>query len=445
MRQTLDAALHGLPPLAALGPWPRPAPLDRALWVPDGPACLVCGAAFSVGLRRHHCRRCGLLVCTACARGSGDGLLCAACTRVGGWRSLTDEQIFATVRRFRRLVPCRSPVLTADLLALAGGAVQRSGLVRDAVLADRGDLPGLAVRVAREGAAAWARGERWGEALLDVLEAALGLLGALLVHEGTPPALAALLLARGAFSAARAALCLRGGEGLDRVRVRALDLLQLVAARAAPGSEALGAAAGGEGVTGGVAAGLLGLLGRGPVLAGGACSFLASLVERCPEHAPGLVAAGLPAALAPLVGHQILPEAACSLQAARLVVALVGCGALEGPLEPFRAAAGVALRGEALEARAAGMLLALALGLPVAPPLPPGPAALVEAALSRGLPGSAPRRAPGASRPASAPRPRSGGGGRGASARGGEAQAGDGAGDQQGASGPDAAPAAAPV
>ena len=444
MRQSLDAALLGLPPLAAIGPWPRPTPLPRALWVPDGPVCLVCGAGFSWGLRRHHCRRCGLLVCGACARGAGDGLLCAACARVGGWRSLTDEQIFATVRRFRRLVPCRSPVLTADLLALAGGAVQRSALVRDAVLGDRGDLPGLAVRVAREAAAAWARGGRWGAALLDVLEAALGVLGALLVHEGTPPALAALLLARGAFPAARDALALRGGADLDRVRGRALALLQLVAARAAPGSEALGAAAGGEGVTGGVAAGLLALLARGSELAGGVCGFLASLVERCPEHAPGLVAAGLPAALVPLVGHQTLPGAACSLQAARLVVALVACGALDGRLEPFVAAAGVGLRGEALEARAAGMLLARALRLPVAPPLPPGPAALVEAALSRGLPGSARRPAPAASRPASAPRPRSGGGGRAASARGGAPGEGEGEG-RQGASGPDALPAAAPV
>lgn len=38
-------------------------------WVPDAasPACMVCGAAFGMSVRRHHCRACGEAVCSACS------------------------------------------------------------------------------------------------------------------------------------------------------------------------------------------------------------------------------------------------------------------------------------------------------------------------------------------------------------------------------------------
>ena len=42
---------------------------DRApVWVPDGAAggCQQCGVVFSLTSRRHHCRACGELLCSAC-------------------------------------------------------------------------------------------------------------------------------------------------------------------------------------------------------------------------------------------------------------------------------------------------------------------------------------------------------------------------------------------
>jgi len=39
-------------------------------WVPDAavPACMSCGNKFTMGRRRHHCRRCGDAVCSACSK-----------------------------------------------------------------------------------------------------------------------------------------------------------------------------------------------------------------------------------------------------------------------------------------------------------------------------------------------------------------------------------------
>jgi len=41
----------------------------RRPWVPDSSSssCMVCGKSFSIFVRRHHCRNCGQLVCSACA------------------------------------------------------------------------------------------------------------------------------------------------------------------------------------------------------------------------------------------------------------------------------------------------------------------------------------------------------------------------------------------
>ena len=43
---------------------------DRApVWVPDQRVtmCQVCGGEFSLVTRRHHCRACGKVVCSACS------------------------------------------------------------------------------------------------------------------------------------------------------------------------------------------------------------------------------------------------------------------------------------------------------------------------------------------------------------------------------------------
>eukprot|EP00939_MAST-03C_sp_MAST-3C-sp1_P000879 g879.t1 len=43
---------------------------EAPLWVPDNfsETCMVCDRAFTVTLRRHHCRKCGILVCGNCSR-----------------------------------------------------------------------------------------------------------------------------------------------------------------------------------------------------------------------------------------------------------------------------------------------------------------------------------------------------------------------------------------
>ena len=45
---------------------------DHANWMPDedSEVCLKCGAGFGLLWRRHHCRRCGLLFCSACTPGT---------------------------------------------------------------------------------------------------------------------------------------------------------------------------------------------------------------------------------------------------------------------------------------------------------------------------------------------------------------------------------------
>jgi hypothetical protein len=62
LRKAIDAARGG-----------HPAPLPDMLhpvWVPDtdSSSCMKCGVAFSLIRRRHHCRRCGILLCAPCSR-----------------------------------------------------------------------------------------------------------------------------------------------------------------------------------------------------------------------------------------------------------------------------------------------------------------------------------------------------------------------------------------
>lgn len=48
---------------------PEPEKQFETPWLPDhiSPVCLVCRAEFSLWVRRHHCRVCGLLVCWQCS------------------------------------------------------------------------------------------------------------------------------------------------------------------------------------------------------------------------------------------------------------------------------------------------------------------------------------------------------------------------------------------
>jgi hypothetical protein len=68
---------------AATAAPPQPPPQPRVVqWMANNASstCTVCGAAFSVFNRRHHCRGCGTLVCDTCGPkrsskvlGVGDG------------------------------------------------------------------------------------------------------------------------------------------------------------------------------------------------------------------------------------------------------------------------------------------------------------------------------------------------------------------------------------
>ena len=43
--------------------------LTKPVWVPDSMSkeCMVCSVKFTAFIRKHHCRRCGRVVCTTCS------------------------------------------------------------------------------------------------------------------------------------------------------------------------------------------------------------------------------------------------------------------------------------------------------------------------------------------------------------------------------------------
>ncbi|KAF0305210.1 Zinc finger FYVE domain-containing protein 26 [Amphibalanus amphitrite] len=65
----LPAPPPQLPPSLPLAP-PPPAAAPRQHWAADHSSngCMRCGAAFNARFRRHHCRRCGKLVCEPCSK-----------------------------------------------------------------------------------------------------------------------------------------------------------------------------------------------------------------------------------------------------------------------------------------------------------------------------------------------------------------------------------------
>jgi hypothetical protein len=46
-------------------------PYAKVLWDRDHPTCKLCGASFNLLRRKHHCRRCGMLVCSPCSLFTG--------------------------------------------------------------------------------------------------------------------------------------------------------------------------------------------------------------------------------------------------------------------------------------------------------------------------------------------------------------------------------------
>lgn len=56
---------HNSPPTVSS----EPLPTDKEKWLDDdlSPGCLLCASNFTMTSRRHHCRRCGLLVCGNCS------------------------------------------------------------------------------------------------------------------------------------------------------------------------------------------------------------------------------------------------------------------------------------------------------------------------------------------------------------------------------------------
>lgn len=106
-------------------------------WAPDGPRCNLCGSGFSLGNRRHHCRRCGGCFCHSCSSrkirlcGLAECRVCVQCARESQLladfnrehreRMSTNLAIMEGAHSFRRYKDGRAPEvaevwLSADAL-----------------------------------------------------------------------------------------------------------------------------------------------------------------------------------------------------------------------------------------------------------------------------------------------------------------------------------------
>ncbi|KAL1504090.1 hypothetical protein AB1Y20_010500 [Prymnesium parvum] len=101
--------------------------IDPTVWVPDraARACMLCGARFTLFVRRHHCRWCGLVLCHACCAGTADSAfhsapqrICEPCDRLRLLRGRETEierltKRLEQLRRVQQLFSPKPPPLSA--------------------------------------------------------------------------------------------------------------------------------------------------------------------------------------------------------------------------------------------------------------------------------------------------------------------------------------------
>lgn len=94
--------------------------IDRSMWQPDGVGCSRCGARYSLARRRHHCRFCGMCVCSACSpsRLSGE----RACDGCAATASQSDVAAAAAPPSLRRDPSFAAASAAASAAAEAGTA-----------------------------------------------------------------------------------------------------------------------------------------------------------------------------------------------------------------------------------------------------------------------------------------------------------------------------------
>jgi hypothetical protein len=75
------AAETSRPEPRSVPPSPEPPPPSVVVWMPDdaSPNCTLCSRAFTFTRRRHHCRRCGKLVCDGCGPKRAGERTCVTC------------------------------------------------------------------------------------------------------------------------------------------------------------------------------------------------------------------------------------------------------------------------------------------------------------------------------------------------------------------------------
>lgn len=139
--ETDDLLAAGAPVKRASSAYGPLAVIARSAWQPDSVGCARCGARFSLARRRHHCRFCGVCVCSACSpsRLSGE----RACDGCAGQVSQTDAgSAFGSATAAAAAAP---PSLRRDASFAAAAAVQAgaAGQATPVLLQQHGSPPGL--------------------------------------------------------------------------------------------------------------------------------------------------------------------------------------------------------------------------------------------------------------------------------------------------------------